>query len=134
MGGSVLIFDAYLTSLTETIEHIVQEAVHAGVSLPYLSSTGTTTATPTTGAVDLSLSELESHSLYAVLFPALTEMLFVDDPETRISLVTGDTIDEYLSAVKAEREAKERTQEGRKRNPGFGECEMCERMMGLTEQ
>ncbi|PWN21317.1 hypothetical protein BCV69DRAFT_282053 [Microstroma glucosiphilum] len=121
-----------LEDLQETIQYLTEEIVSQGVYLPSPPDTSDDGANAA-GADDTShtLQELESHPLHSLVLSTLKELLLFDEAEAVSAAPT--IVEEILDSMRTPPPDPVTSARPRHKKGTLGECEICERMMPLTE-
>lgn len=121
-----------LEDLQETIQYLTDEIVSQDVHLPSPPDTSDDGAMAAT-ADDAShtLEELESHPLHFLILSTLKELLLFDEAEAATAAPT--IVEEILNGMRTPPPDPVASARPRHKKGTLGECEICERMMPLTE-
>lgn len=114
---------ASLESLSEAIDYIVTACMEDDVPLPAVMQAGQE-------VLSVSIVDADVHPLAEILASALTDLLGLSPGPGQVALLTSEVLEKL-----AEPDAKsngEDTETSSRAKLRFGQCEMCERQMGLT--
>ena len=128
LGHSRHISDAALKdvdSLAETIDYMVQETATSGITLVRRA------AEDEEDRLELTLQQVESHPLTSLLQSALIDLLAVPEEETL--MIISDVLEGYANRAPTKEAGDESEQSSLQKRGGLGECELCERLMPLSE-
>ncbi len=109
--------------LKEAVEYIADETVRAEITLPSADK-------DSQDGFSLTLDEVEAHAFYSVASTAMTELLAI--PEDQVLLIIASVLEAYAS-YQPEQDADDVSSSPAKSRGVLDNCELCERLMPLTE-
>lgn len=121
-----------LDDVAEAAEYLADEIRAQDILLPEASSADESSKASSESITGMTLVELQAHPLHSLVLSTLQEMLSFSEEEATSAAPT--VVEETLQALSHPSAVDDtETKEQRQRRGILGECELCERIMPMTE-